>query len=410
MKRKVVITGLGTINALGNDVNESWEKVSCGIGGIDYIAKFDASNYKSQMAGEVKNFDPSGVIEKKDLKKLGTFTQYALYCTKQALEDANLKIDENNAYRAGSLIGVGIGDLDAIYNSSALILEGKHNRISPFFIPSTLANMASGQVSIYFGTKGYNASIVSACSSSNHSIGDAAVMIENNEADIMITGGSEAAICPIGICGFSALRALSNRNDDPKRASRPYDIGRDGFVMGEGCGIFILESEEHAKKRGAKIYAYVIGYGASSDAHHMTAPTQEGPTRAMQKALEKAQILPEQVDYINAHGTSTPLGDLNEIVAIKNTFGEHAKKLSISSTKSMHGHALGAAGGIEGVITVKAMQENLVPPTINIEELDEACDLDVTANQAKEKKINIAMSNSFGFGGTNATLIFALPS
>lgn len=407
--KKVVITGLGTINPLGNNVSDCWDKASKGIGGIDIITKFDASSYRSQMAGEVKNFDTAPAIPKKDLKKLGFFTQYALCATKQALDDANFEITPDNAFDVGCLIGVGIGDLDAIYKNSALILEGKQNRISPFFIPATLVNMASGQTSIFFGAKGYNTSVVSACSSSNHSIGDAALMIARGDLEVAITGGSEAAICSLGIGGFSAMKALSCRNEEPQKASRPYDVGRDGFVMGEGCGIFILESEEHAKKRGAKIYAEVLGYGASADAHHMTAPSLEGPSQAMRIALAKAKINPEQVDYINAHGTSTPIGDLNEIGAVKNVFGEHAKKLSISSTKSMHGHALGGAGGIEGVITIKAMQEGIVPPTINIEELDAACDLDVTPNVAKERKINIAMSNSFGFGGTNATLVFGIP-
>jgi 3-oxoacyl-[acyl-carrier-protein] synthase II len=408
--RKVVITGLGTINALGNNVKDCWNNASQGKGGVDYITKFDASEYRSRMAAEVKNFDPSPVIAKKDLKKLGTFIQYALYSAKEALDDANLEITESNASQIGCVVGVGIGDLDNIYNNSALILEGKQNRISPFFIPATLSNMAAGQISIFFGAQGYNTSVVSACSSSNHSIGDAAGIIERGEAEVMITGGSEATICSLGVGGFSAMKALSCRNDDPKTASRPYDVNRDGFVMGEGSGIFILESEEHAKKRGAKIYAEVIGYGVSADAHHMTAPSQEGPSRAMRLALQKAEILPEQVDYINAHGTSTPVGDINEILAVKNVFGEHAKKLSISATKSMHGHALGGAGGIEGVITIKAMQDGIIPPTINIEELDAACDLDVTPNKAKEKKISIAMSNSFGFGGTNATLIFKTSS
>lgn len=406
--KKVVITGLGTVNALGNNVADCWDKASKGIGAIDRITKFDASGYRSQMAGEVKNFDPGSVIAKKDLKKLGTFIQYALFAARQALDDANFEITESNAFGVGSLVGVGIGDLDLIFNNSALIIAGKQSRISPFFIPGTLANMASGQVSIFFGAKGYNAAVVSACSSSNHSIGDAAMIIERGDAEVMITGGSEATICSLGIGGFAAMKSLSCRNDDPRSASRPYDVGRDGFVMGEGCGIFILESEQHAKKRGAKIYAEVVGYGVSADAHHMTAPSQEGPSRAMKMALTKAKLNVEQVDYINAHGTSTPIGDLNEIKAVKNVFGEHAKKLSISATKSMHGHALGGAGGIEGVITIKAMQEGLVPPTINVEELDAACDLDVTPNVAKERKINIAMSNSFGFGGTNATLIFKL--
>ena len=406
MSRKIVVTGIGTINALGNNANLSWNKASLGRGGIDTITKFNASEYRSQMAGEVKNFDPTNIIPKKDIKKLGTFIQYAIFATKEALDDANLIIDDSNAEKTACIVGVGIGDLDNIFNNSKLILEGKQNRISPFFIPATLANMASGQISIFFNAKGYNTSVVSACSSSNHSIGDAMLMIERNEADIVITGGAEASICALGIGGFTAMKALSCRNDDPTRASRPYDVGRDGFVMGEGSGILILEAEEHAKKRGAKIYTSLVGYGSSADAYHMTAPNQEGPVRAMRLALKKAKMNPDEIDYINAHGTSTPLGDTNELEAVQTVFGNNAKKLSISSTKSMHGHALGAAGGIEAVITIKAMQAGIIPPTINIEKLDPNCTLDITPNKAKEKKIKAAMSNSFGFGGTNATLIF----
>ena len=406
MNKKVVITGMGTINPLGNSVAESWEKAASGIGGIAKITKFDASNARSQMAGEVKNFNPTRVIASKDLKKLGLFIQYALCATKDALVDADLEITDDNRNVIGSLIGVGIGDLDAIYHNSVLIHSGKEKRVSPFFIPSTLANMASGQISIFFGTKGYNTSVVSACSSSNHSIGEAANIIARGDASAMISGGSEATICSLAINGFAALRALSCRNDDPKTASRPYDLGRDGFVLAEGCGVLVLESEDFAKKRGAKIYAELAGYGFSSDAYHMTAPSLEGPVKAMEMALADAKLNPSEIDYINAHGTSTPLGDENEIQAIKQVFKSNAPKLSISSTKSMHGHALGGAGGIESILSLKALQEGIIPPTINIENLDPKCDLDVTPNKAKEKKITTAMSNSFGFGGTNATLIF----
>ena len=406
MEKKIVVTGIGTINALGNSVTESWKNAAAGIGGIDAITKFDATGFRSQMAAEVKGFDPSAVIPHKELKKMGLFIQYSLYATKEALDHANLEINEEIAESVGVLVGVGIGDLDYIYKTSVLIHEGDQRKVSPFFIPATLPNMASGQISIFFGAKNYNASVVSACSSSNHSIGDSARIIERGDAQVMICGGSESTICSLAIGGFSAMRALSFRNDTPKTASRPYDIGRDGFVLGEGSGILVLEDEEFAKKRGAKIYAEMLGYGYSADSHHMTAPSLEGPAKSMRMALKDAQLNTSEIDYINAHGTSTPLGDENEIKAIKVVFGEDAKKLSISATKSMHGHALGGAGGIEAAISLKAMQEGIVPPTINIENIDPECDLDVTPNKAKERTINALMSNSFGFGGTNATLIF----
>ena len=406
MEKKIVVTGIGTINALGNSVTESWKNAAAGIGGIDAITKFDATGFRSQMAAEVKGFDPSAVIPHKELKKMGLFIQYSLCATKEALDHANLEINEEIAESVGVLVGVGIGDLDNIYKNSVLIHEGDQRRISPFFIPSTLPNMASGQISIFFGAKNYNASVVSACSSSNHSIGDAAKIIQRGDAQVMICGGSESTICSIAIGGFAAMKALSCRNDSPKTASRPYDTGRDGFVLGEGCGILILEDEEFAKNRGAKIYAEMLGYGYSADSYHMTAPSLEGPAQSMKMALKDAKLNTSEIDYINAHGTSTPLGDENEIKAIKVVFGEDAKRLSISATKSMHGHALGGAGGIEAAISLKAMQEGIVPPTINIENLDPECDLDVTPNKAKERTLNAVMSNSFGFGGTNATLIF----
>lgn len=406
MKRKVVITGLGGITALGNSVSASWENCKAGISGIDVITKFDATNFRSRMAGEVKGFDPLIVISKKDLKKLGLFSQYAICAAKEALDDANFTITEENAEKIGSLVGVGIGDLDSIFHNSLLIAAGKERRVSPFFIPATLANMASGQISIFFGTKNYNASVTSACSSSNHSMGDAARIIARGDAEAMLAGGAESSVCSLGISGFSALRALSTRNDEPKTASRPYDRDRDGFVLAEGSGILLLESEESAKKRGAIIYAELAGYGFSSDAFHITTPTPEGPQQAMKMAMRDGGFNIEDVDYINAHGTSTPIGDKNEINAIKSVFKSSANKLSISSTKSMHGHALGGSGGVEAILSIMAMQEGIVPPTINIENLDPECDLDVTPNKAKEKKINVAMSNSFGFGGTNATIIF----
>lgn len=406
MRKRIAVTGLGCVSPLGNNVTDTWAGLSGGRSGIGPITKFDASQYRSRMAGEVRNFDPSPVIDASDLKKMDLFIQYALVSTKEALDDAGLEIDEELSYDTGTSIGIGIGGLISIEHFHEVLLERGPRRISPFLIPMVLSNMAAGQVSIYFNCKNYSASTVSACSSSNHSIGDAARMIERGDAKVMIVGGAEAVICPVAVGGFAAMKALSSRNDSPATASRPYDRDRDGFVMGEGSGVLILEDFEFAQARGARIYCELAGYGVSSDAHHMTAPNVDGPVRAMTKALADAEVNPEQLDYVNAHATSTPAGDLNELDAIKQVLGDAAKKVSISSTKSMHGHLLGAAGGLESIAAIKAMEHGLVPPTINVENLDPACDLDVTPNTAKERTLKVTMSNSFGFGGTNASLLF----
>lgn len=406
MKKRIVVTGLGCISPVGHDVPSTWKEISNGRGGIDRITKFDPSEFRCQIAGEVKNFDPSAVIESKDLKKMDLFIQYALVAAAEALKDASLEITEELSYHVGVSVGIGIGGLASIENMHNVLLEKGPRRISPFFIPMVISNLAVGQISLYFNCKNYTASTTSACASANHSIGDAARHIERGDAKVMVVGGSEAAISPLGIGGFAAMRALSSRNDEPQRASRPYDTDRDGFVMGEGAGILIIEDYEFAKARGARIYCDLTGYGFSSDAHHMTEPSTDGPGRAMKMALKDAEVNPEDLDYINAHGTSTPVGDINEINAIKEVMGHHAKAVSISSSKSMSGHLLGAAGGLEAIVSVKAMEYGLVPPTINVDNLDPECDLDVTPNKAKERKLKNVMSNSFGFGGTNATLVF----
>ena len=406
MRHKIAVTGLGCVSPLGNSVASTWDGISQGNSGIQAITKFDASEYRSRMAGEVRGFDPGVVIAPADTKKMDIFIQYALAAAKEAFDDAKLEIDEALALETGVSVGIGLGGLTSIEKWHDVILEKGPKRLTPFFIPMVISNMASGQISLYFKCRGYNTSTTSACSSSNHSIGDAARIIERGDAKVMFVGGAEAVVTPLGVGGFAAMKALSTRNDDPARASRPYDVNRDGFVLGEGAGIMILEEMEHAKKRGAHIYCELSGYGFSSDAHHMTAPNTDGPSRAMAMALKDAGVNAEALDYINTHGTSTPAGDINELKAIKQTLGNAAPKVSISSSKSMIGHLLGAAGALEAVVSIKAMQNNLVPPTINIEELDPECDLDVTPNTAKEREINVAMSNSFGFGGTNATLVF----
>ena len=406
MKKRVAITGLGALSPVGNDVESTWAGISQGTSGIARITKFDASEYKVKIAGEVKGFVAEDHIPKKDIKKMDTFIQYAMVATREALKDAKLEITDEIGEMTGVSIGVGIGGLPNIEHYSQVLKERGPSRITPFFIPMTISNMASGFVSIEFGCKGYNATTTSACSSANHSIGEALRMIQRGEADVMIAGGTEAAICGLAIGGFGAMKALSQRNDDPAKASRPYDQNRDGFVLGEGCGILVLEEMEFAKARGAKIYGELAGYGYSSDAFHITSPSVEGPTKAMNMALKDAGLDGADVDYINAHGTSTPVGDINELNAIKLALGDKAKNSSISSSKSMTGHLLGAAGGLEAVVAIKAMDNSLVPPTINVENQDADCDLDVTPNQAKKREIATAMSNSFGFGGTNATLVF----
>ena len=406
MKRRIAVTGLGCVSPLGNTVAATWKGISEGRSGIGRITKFDASDYRSQIAGEVRGFDATSVIEPQDLKKMDLFIQYALVAAKEALLDAKLDITEELSYEVGVSVGIGIGGLASIEKGYEVILEKGPRRTSPFLIPMVLCNMAAGQISMYFNCKNYNTSTVSACSSSNHSIGDASRLIERGDAKVMIVGGSEATVCPVAVAGFGAMKALSTRNDDPARASRPYDRDRDGFVIGEGAGILILEDYDFAKARGARIYCELSGYGFSADAHHITAPNVDGPIRAMRKTLEDAAVPPDQVDYINTHGTSTPVGDVNELNAIKAVLGEHAKKVSVSSSKSMSGHLLGAAGALEAIVTIMAMQHGLVPPTINVENQDPACDLDVTPNKAKERPVRVAMSNSFGFGGTNASLLF----
>ena len=406
MRRRVVVTGLGIICPIGNNLESVWEASRNGISGTGRITKFDPSDLKSQIAGEVHDFEIPSVIPPKEVKKMDTFIHYAIAAAQEALQDANLEITEDLQYDIGASIGVGIGGQPMIEKNLLLMKEKGPDRISPFFIPMVLANMVAGQISLIFGTKNYNTSTVSACASSNHSIGDAARMIERGDAKAMIVGGTEASVTKLCIGGFAAMRALSTRNDEPERASRPYDQERDGFVFSEGSGILILEDLEFAKKRDARIYCELVGYGFSSDSFHITAPSVEGPARAMKMVLKDAAINAEDVDYVNAHATSTPAGDINELQAIKSVLGDHAKQISISATKSMMGHLLGAAGAVEAVVTVKALQHDFVPPTINIDNLDPECDLDVTPNQGKERKLKIALSNSFGFSGTNASLLF----
>lgn len=407
MRKRIVITGIGCVSPLGNDVETTWNACCEGKNGISTISKFDPSALRTRMAGEVKNFQIPSIIPPKDVKKMDVFIHYTISATHEALQDAGLEITEELQEDIGVSLGVGIGGQTTIEKYHLLMNKNGPGKITPFFTPMVLINMAAGQVSMIFKTKNYNASTVSACASSNHSIGDAARIIERGDAKVMIVGGAEAAITPLCVGGFAAMRALSTRNDDPEHASRPFERDRDGFVMGEGAGVLILEELEFAKARGAKIYCELIGYGFSSDAFHMTAPSTDGPARAIKMAVKDAGINPEQLDYVNAHGTSTPSGDINEIKAIKLALGENAaKKLSISSTKSMTGHLLGGAGGLESVLTVKTLHHSFIPPTINIENIDPECDLDITPNVGKERRVNCAISNSFGFGGTNATLVF----
>lgn len=406
-KRRVVITGIGIVSPVGNDLTNSWKNIVAGVSGIDTITHFDAASLATQIAGEVKNFSTEGYMEDKEARRMDRFIQLGIVAGIQAVRDSGIEDYSGlNKDRVGLIIGSGIGGLPTIEENSLILKEKGPRRISPFFIPSALGNMVAGQLSIMYGYKGVNYGVVSACASSNHCIGDAARYIEYGDCDIVLAGGAESTICGIGIAGFNALKALSTRNDDPKTASRPWDKDRDGFVMGEGSAVFVLEEYEHAKKRGAKIYAELVGYGATADANHITAPTVDGPSRSMQMALRNAGINPDQIGYINAHGTSTPIGDINETNAVKEVFKEHAYKLSVSSTKSMTGHLLGAASAIEAVFTVMALHDGIIPPTINIFEQDPECDLDYTANVSKEKTLEFAMSNSFGFGGTNSTVIF----
>lgn len=407
MGNRVVVTGLGCMSPLGNDVSSSWEACTTGQSGIDRITHFDPELFRCQIAGEIKNFQLPEIIPIKEAKKMDRFIQYAIGATQEALLDANLEITEDLEEEVGVSMGVGIGGLGCIERYSRIIEEHGPKRVSPFFIPMTLSNLAPGYVSLLFRAKSYTACTVSACASSNHAIGTAARTIERGDAKVVISGGAESSVTPLGIAGFASMHALSTRNDDPQKASRPFDKDRDGFVMGEGSGMLILEDYEFAKARGARIYCEITGYGFSSDAHHVTSPSSEGPTRAMKMTLKDSGLAPEEIDYVNAHGTSTPVGDLNELRAIKMALGEKvAQQLSISSTKSMTGHLLGAAAAIEAIFSIKALHHNFIPPTINIENLDPECDLDVTPNTGKSKEMRVAMSNAFGFGGTNASIIF----
>ena len=405
-KRRVVVTGLGLITPVGIGVKESWTNIINGQSGIGKITKFDCSTFPSQVAGEVKNFDPLAYIPPKDARRMDTFIQFGIAAGIEAFKDSGIEVTDNNNERIGVSVGSGIGGINLIESTSDVFDEGGVRKVSPFFIPGTIINMISGNLSIMLNLKGPNVSIVTACTTGTHSIGDAARMIEYGDADVMLAGGSEAAITELSVAGFSAAKALSLRNDDPKTASRPWDKDRDGFVIGEGAGVMVLEEYEHAKQRGAKIYAELSGYGMSADAYHITAPNMDGPRRSIVNALKNANVNTDNVQYINAHGTSTPLGDLNETNAIKATFGDFAKKLVVNSTKSMTGHLLGGAGGIESVFTVLAIHNQISPPTINIFNQDPECDLDYCANEARSMKIDVALKNNFGFGGTNGSLVF----
>jgi 3-oxoacyl-[acyl-carrier-protein] synthase II len=407
-RRRVVVTGLGTVCPVGNSVREAWANIQAGKSGITRITRFDASPFASQIAGELKNFDVGQVLKPKEARRLDIFIHYGIAAAVEAIRDAGLDANPKDAERIGLNIGSGIGGLTIIEQTHRAIIEGGARKISPFFIPGAIINMISGNISIMYGFKGPCLAMVTACTTANHCLGDSARLIEYGDAEVMVAGGSEAAICSLGIGGFSAARALSTRNDDPATASRPWDKDRDGFVLGEGAGVLVLEELEHAKARGARIYCELAGYGVSADAHHITAPCAdgEGAARGMLNAIRNAGINPDQVDYINAHGTSTPLGDVAETVAVKRCFGEHAKRLAISSTKSATGHLLGAAGGVEAIFSVLAIRDQVAPPTINLFNRDPQCDLDFVPNTARPMKIKIAMSNSFGFGGTNGTLIF----
>lgn len=405
-KRRVVVTGLGLVTPVGIGVNESWKNIISGVSGISTITKFDPTNFPSKIAGEVKNFDASMYLNSKDARRMDTFIQFGLVAGIEAFKDSGIVVTDENEDRIGVSIGSGIGGINLIESTNDLYDKGGPRKVSPFFIPGTIINMISGNLSIIFGLKGPNVAIVTACTTGTHSIGDAARMIEYGDADVMVAGGSEAAITELSVAGFSAAKALSSRNEDPSTASRPWDIDRDGFVIGEGAGVMVLEEFEHAKKRGAKIYCELSGYGMSADAYHITAPTIDGPKRSMLNALKNSGINTDQIQYINAHGTSTPLGDLNETNAIKETFGNSANKLVVNSTKSMTGHLLGGAGGVESVFTALAICNQISPPTINIFNKDPECDLDFCANEAREIKIEAALKNNFGFGGTNGSLVF----
>ncbi len=407
-KTRVVVTGLGAVTPVGNSVPEYWRAVCEARSGVGPITRFDPKRLDSRIAGEVKGFDPLKVIEKKELKKLDLFIQYALVAGVEAVEDAKIDFAQVDPTRAGALVGSGIGGILSILEWHRVLLERGPGRVSPFFVPSLIVNMAAGQLSMRYKLKGPNSAVVTACATGNHAIGDAFKIIQRGDADLMVAGGSEAIIDELPLGGFGQMKALSTRNDEPERASRPFDADRDGFVPGEGAGIVVLENAEHARRRGARIYAEIVGYGMTSDAYHMTAPDPEGDgaIRAMQGALKDGDLRPEDVGYINAHGTSTPYNDKTETLAIRQVFGAHARKLAVSSTKSMIGHLLGAAGGVEAIVTVLALQQAILPPTINYETPDPDCDLDYVPNAARKVEVQAALSNGFGFGGTNATLAF----
>ncbi|RJG05797.1 beta-ketoacyl-[acyl-carrier-protein] synthase II [Noviherbaspirillum cavernae] len=407
-ERRVVVTGLGCVSPVGNNVADSWTALTAGKSGIATITKFDATPFSTRFGGEVKGFNIEDYIPGKEARHMDTFIHYGMAAGIQAIEDSGLTVTEENAETIGVIVGSGIGGLPMIEETHSELINRGPRRISPFFVPASIINMISGHLSIKYGLKGPNLAIVTACTTGLHCIGAAARLIEYGDADVMIAGGAESTVSPLGLGGFAAARALSSRNDDPATASRPWDKDRDGFVLGEGAGVMVLEEYEHAKARGAKIYAEVLGFGMSADAYHMTAPLEDGDgaRRCMVAAMKNAEINPDQVDYVNAHGTSTPLGDIAETVAIKRALGDHAKSIVVNSTKSMTGHLLGGAGGLESVFTVLALHHQLSPPTINIFNQDPACDLDYCANSARDMSINIAVKNSFGFGGTNGTLIF----
>ncbi|MDI4632485.1 beta-ketoacyl-ACP synthase II [Pelomonas sp. V22] len=409
-RRRVVVTGLGLISPVGITVAEGWANILAGRSGIDRITRFDPSNFACQFAGEVKGFDVAAYMTSKEARTMDTFIHYGLAASIQAVQDAGLptrdQLTEEQAERIGVLVGSGIGGLPMIEETHSELVNRGPRRVSPFFVPASIVNMISGHVSIKYGFQGPNLAIATACTTGLHAIGEAGRMIEYGDADVMIAGGAESTVSPLGIGGFAAARALSTRNDDPKTASRPWDKDRDGFVLGEGGGVLVLEEYEHAKKRGAKIYCELVGFGMGADAYHMTAPNVDGPKRSMKAALRNAGLNADQVQYMNAHGTSTPLGDVNETNAIKLAFGDHAKQMVVSSTKSMTGHLLGGAGGIESVFTALAVHNQIAPPTINIFNQDPECDLDYCANEARPMKIEYAAKNNFGFGGTNGTLIF----
>jgi 3-oxoacyl-[acyl-carrier-protein] synthase II len=408
-RRRVVITGLGIISPVGNTVSEAWNNVVAGKSGITRISHFDPTPFACHIAGEARGFDVSAYLSPKEARRMDTFIHYGMAAGIQAIKDSGLDLDRENRERIGVVVGSGIGGLPLIEETHDDYRNGGPRKISPFFVPGTIINMIAGHLSIMFGLRGPNLAIVTACSTSTHCIGEGSRMIEYDDVDIVVAGGAEAAVSPLGVGGFASMRALSTRNDDPAAASRPWDKDRDGFVLGEGAGVVVLEEYERAKKRGARIYAELTGYGMSADANHMTAPCEdgEGAARCMTNAMRNARLNPDQIQYLNAHGTSTPLGDVAETIAVKRSFGEHAAKLAVNSTKSMTGHLLGAAGGIEAVFTALAIHHQLSPPTINLSEPGEGCDLDYVPNTAREMKINAALSNSFGFGGTNGTLAFS---